>query len=241
MPPPTPTILEAFSLTGIPQPLAGDRELCYRVENIVLKPSDDDVETQWVSELTTSLLERAPTSYRLATPDQVVGRPESGISAPECRFRDALRVNETFNADLKVAVRERTFATSRQSNRWNKASRVTWEEVRLYEIEGVNKEWWLGKIRHLLDRSALARRPFPENGDILWENNPALPPAIIDLTLYWRPAEDSSAIAVADGLAWFGEGQGLIMFYGPSDLRLQLLVRALHWRILTFAIDTGLD
>jgi hypothetical protein len=66
-----------------------------------------------------------------------------------------------------------------------------------------------------------------------------LPPAIIDISPYWRPVEYSEAIVVADGLLDHAEGSKLILMYGTDKFRLQLLVRAVYWRILTLAIQPG--
>lgn len=91
-------------------------------------------------------------------------------------------------------------------------------------------------------------------------------PGIIDLTLYRKPADYAEAIIVADGLAWYGQGRELANAYLDLDFeiekqegsilfgheinaqqrrrrefRVQLLIRALYWRMLTFAIDTDMD
>ncbi len=138
-----------------------------------------------------------------------------------------MRVSRAFNVDLASMVNERPAALSRQPNRWNKADLVTWEEVRLEDVEGVHNGW-LRKIRPLLDRLAPVRKPLQESipnqiihgdmlGNILWDVDAARPPAIIDLTFYWRPAEYSGAIVVADGLAWYGEGRALVELFGTDD------------------------
>ena len=93
-----------------------------------------------------------------------------------------------------------------------------------------------------------AKKPLPDNGkaqlihadmagNVLFDSNSGEPPAIIDLTLYWRPARYAEAIIVADGLTWHGKGTELIQFYGVDELGKQMLVRALYWRCLTWAID----
>jgi hypothetical protein len=50
-------------------------------------------------------------------------------------------------------------------------------------------------------------------------------------------SEYAEAIIVADGLAWNGKSRDLIQFYGIDELGRQMLVTALYWRCLTFAID----
>ena len=67
-----------------------------------------------------------------------------------------------------------------------------------------------------------------------------LAPAVIDIAPYWRPVEFSEPVVVSDGLTDYGQGIKLIELYGTDELRLQVLVRALYWRMLTFAIQSDL-
>jgi hypothetical protein len=72
-------------------------------------------------------------------------------------------------------------------------------------------------------------------GNILFDGRET--PAIIDLTLYWRPARYAEAIVIAGCLTWHGKGEDAIQYYGADDVGRQLLLRALYWRCLTYAID----
>ncbi|PGH18018.1 hypothetical protein AJ80_04641 [Polytolypa hystricis UAMH7299] len=62
------------------------------------------------------------------------------------------------------------------------------------------------------------------------------PPGIIDLSLYWRPVEFAEAIIVADGLLWYhqaaGDDEALVRLVGVEEFRLQMLVRALIFRLV---------
>jgi hypothetical protein len=78
-------------------------------------------------------------------------------------------------------------------------------------------------------------------GNILLADAEGLLPGIIDLTMFWRPPAYAEAIIVADGLMWEGEVRELVEVYGLDDERLQLLVRALYWRVLCFAIDSDME
>lgn len=78
-------------------------------------------------------------------------------------------------------------------------------------------------------------------GNVLFDDEGGAPPGIIDVVCYWRPAAYAEAIVVADGLAWHAQGRDLVELYGTDELRLQLLVRALYWRCITFAIDSDMD
>jgi len=260
MSPPPPGVIEAFGLKGTPAPLPGGRNLCYLLDGIVFKPSDyDDDEVQWVSELATTLLRHRPTAYRLASPISTVSGSGqfvfegwtastfvSGSPIPSCQRK--VSISRSFHADLARFVTERPELVSKKRNRFNEADRVTWGQKALEDVELVNAKM-LAHFQPLLDKLSSVQRPLPGEvpfqlihgdlaGNILFDEG--APPAIIDLTFYWRPAEYANAILVADGLAWAGEGRELLEWFGTDELRLQLLVRALYWRIITFAIDTDI-
>ena len=65
-------------------------------------------------------------------------------------------------------------------------------------------------------------------GNVLFHD--ALPPAVIDVSPYWRPAGYAGAIVVADAVAWGGAGdeivEGLLRHQGE-----QLLLRAVLFRV----------
>ncbi|KAK2811332.1 hypothetical protein FQN50_002208 [Emmonsiellopsis sp. PD_5] len=57
-------------------------------------------------------------------------------------------------------------------------------------------------------------------------------PGIIDFSLYFRPVEFAEAVIVADGLLWYGGGEELVRLVGVDWFRLQMLVRALIFRLV---------
>ncbi|KAK2788237.1 hypothetical protein FQN52_006776 [Onygenales sp. PD_12] len=57
-------------------------------------------------------------------------------------------------------------------------------------------------------------------------------PGIIDFSLYFRPVEFAEAVIVADGLLWYGGGEELVRLVGVDRFRLQMLVRALIFRLV---------
>jgi hypothetical protein len=60
-----------------------------------------------------------------------------------------------------------------------------------------------------------------------------LPPAIIDLAVYWRPPGYATAIVVADAIAWEGATAGNLREATSAPGFGQLLARALLFRIVT--------
>ncbi|KAH7232064.1 hypothetical protein MRS44_009565 [Fusarium solani] len=252
-------VLETFSILAEPVPIDGGRGLCFQAGNVVLKPSDDDQEAEWVAELCESIMAKAPSGYRISRPIRsphgfvfegwtawalVPGRP-----APESNFAAILKACRAFHADIATVCTEKPPFLLERRNRWTEADLVTWGEKSISDVADVNTDI-LSLVNPVLQQLSQLRKELPSDigsqlihgdliGNVLFdENNPTAPPGIIDITPYWRPALFAEAIAVADGLAWHGQSEDLVEMYGTDEVHLQLLVRALYWRCLTFAIDS---
>jgi len=59
-----------------------------------------------------------------------------------------------------------------------------------------------------------------------------LPPAIIDLSLYWRPVGYSAALVIGDALTWEGAAPDVIQLLAKYAEWPQLLLRAVLFRVL---------
>lgn len=59
-----------------------------------------------------------------------------------------------------------------------------------------------------------------------------LPPAIIDLSLYWRPVAYSAALVVGDAFAWEDAPPSIIDLIGHFPSWQQLLLRAVIFRMV---------
>jgi hypothetical protein len=59
---------------------------------------------------------------------------------------------------------------------------------------------------------------------------PALPPAIIDISPYWRPPEYAEAVVIADALSWHGASPALL---GLTNVSVAAVARALLFRLVT--------
>ncbi|MEO6082196.1 MAG: TIGR02569 family protein [Umezawaea sp.] len=62
------------------------------------------------------------------------------------------------------------------------------------------------------------------------------PPAIIDFTAYWRPAEWAAAVIVVDALAWGGADKGIVERWGHLPDWPQVLLRATLFRLAVHAL-----
>ncbi len=75
-------------------------------------------------------------------------------------------------------------------------------------------------------------------GNILFDD--ALAPAVIDVSLCWRPPAFASAIVVADALVWEGADETLLAAVAHLDRFEQFLARALIYRIVA-AVEGGFE
>ncbi|KAF5251869.1 hypothetical protein FANTH_3051 [Fusarium anthophilum] len=258
---PPPNVLGAFGIEGSLIHVPGGRGLCYRTsQGMLLRPSDDDRESEYIATLCKSLLELHPVDYRVPRPIQVSDFPEryvcdgwtaweylEGKTTPQGKFHILMMACRAFHADVtRLPVERPPFLSTRQ-NRFTEADLVTWEEKKLGDVDDVNSDV-MATIQPILDQLRKLRQPFREEvknqlihgdltGNVLFDSETNNPPAIIDITLYWRPAEYAEAIIVADGLIWLNGDRKLVEMFGADQIRVQLLLRALYWRCLCFAID----
>lgn len=256
-------ILAAFNITGEPQSLAGGRSLCFQVGEHVFKPADNDEESQWVAAFISQIIQQQlhrNSPYILPRPIPRVDDPYSFVfegwtawsllpgqaRAPE-RVMDILRTCRAFHDDIVKMKIEKPLFLSQPTNRFQEADLVAWDEKKLQDVANVSEEVY-GWFHAELERLQSLKEPLPTDisqqlihgdltGNVLFDDSPGSLPGIIDMTFYWRPKLWAEAIIIADALAWHHQNADLVRSYGIDKLRLQLLVRAIQWRILAFCID----
>ncbi|KAH7486569.1 hypothetical protein FOMA001_g4829 [Fusarium oxysporum f. sp. matthiolae] len=258
---PPPNVLDAFGAEGSLIHVPGGRGLCYRTsQNILLRPSDDGKESEYIAILCKSLLELRPIDYRVPRPIPASGFPAryvcsswtaweylEGKATPQGNFDILMRACRAFHVDAMGLATEKPLFLSTRQDRFTEADLVTWEEKKLEDVEEINSDV-MATIQTTLDQLLKLRQPFRQEitnhlihgdltGNVLFDSENNSPPAIIDITLYWRPVDYAEAIIVADGLIWLNENRKLVEMFGTDHTRIQLLVRALYWRCLCFAID----
>lgn len=228
------------------------------------------IEAEWLGHLLLKLSGLSSPKYRVAKPrltsrtsippasNRVIANGWTassflpGKDGPKSKWNQLFTASRAFYRDLKDLVQEPPAFLSSRTHRWSWADRITWEEQRLGDTPEINHSV-LEMISEYLSRLEALKEPLPKDslicqlvhadlsGNVLFDvEDRGLSPAIIDLSLYWRPVEFAEAIVVADGLTYYGEGPELINLFGTDSLRLQILIRALYWRILTCAIQSDL-
>jgi uncharacterized protein (TIGR02569 family) len=227
-PGPPPSVLEAWSV-GDPQPLVGGQGDAFRAGDLVLKPVGERGPAEWLA-ATLDALDVDPgvrivTPVRTTTGRWVVDgwsawRWLEGAHRPD-RWDDVLDASARFHRAVSEVMWSPAMVAS---HRWSVGDRVAWGEQQVVLPD---------QVRTLLDR----RRPvdLPSQlvhgdlaGNVLFHG--ALPPAVIDVSPFWRPVGYADAIVVADAVAWGGAGAELVeRLLGQQGE--QLLLRAVLFRV----------
>lgn len=236
---PPPSVLDAFRLTGRPEPLAGGQGQSVRVGDAVLKPAGGVAETEWAARLMERVAGggefRVPPPVRAYDGRWVVdGWAASGFvpgtPGPAGRWADLLAAGRAFHHALRDAPRPPLLDTRRHP--WAVADRVAWAELPPEAAPAAVRPL----VRRLLSLAEPVTAPSQLvhgdlTGNVLFA--PGLPPAVIDFSPYWRPVGYAAAIVAADGLLHHGAAPELTDLATPDPEGAQLLLRALLFRLST--------
>jgi uncharacterized protein (TIGR02569 family) len=235
MPAPPSEVLARFAVSGRPEALSGGQGTAWRAGNVVLKPLDMSIEAlRWQAQLLESV---ACDEFRVAAPlssregelvvDGWTAWPLlAGSHAP--RWADIVAVGERLHRALAGVGRPAAVLDARTDG-WALADRITWGEQPAGDFARVPE------VARLLDIRAEVRAVSQLihgdlSGNVLFADG--LPPAVIDLSPYWRPARYASAIVMVDAVLWYGAEVELLATVAGGEDGGQLLVRALLFRLL---------
>ena len=230
---PTPAACAAFGASGDPMPLSGGSGRAWRVGDLVLKPCSDPDEWTW---LATVLPTIPQDGFRLALP--IAASDGTWVADGWCaqplvpgahaeRWGDVIATGERFHAATAALARP-AFLDAR-TNQWSCGDRVAWQEM-------------TPSVSHpLLDALFELREPIETPAQVvhgdLTENvlfHPDLPPAIIDVTPYFRPRGFASAVVIGDAVRWRdADPEPLLKACMHDTLFAQLFVRAVIYRLVT--------
>lgn len=227
---PPPGVLEAWGADDL-EPLSGGQGGVFRSGGLVLKPAHDPEHAVWMAGVLDALPEDA--GIRIIRPLRAhdgawvvdgwsawrwqEGQHRSGA------WEEILEVSERFHSSVAHLAWSPAMV---RADRWSAADRVAWGEAR-------------GSLPPAAQRLLSRRRPVDLSsqmihgdlaGNVLFCDT--LPPAVIDVSPYWRPAGYADAIVVADAVAWGGAGDELVerLLRDQGD---QLLLRAVLFRVAT--------
>jgi uncharacterized protein (TIGR02569 family) len=230
------SIAQAFGSDEVPYLLHGGQEETYRSGNIVLKPVTDEEETDWLGKTFGEPVElehvRIPNAIRSVrgnwSEDGYCAWSYLEGSVREGRYVEKVRAADSFHTFLESVPRPGFIG--KLGNVWSVADRMTWGEIP-WNVDA--------ELATFVDplRAKLAQIDLPDqvihgdlSGNVLVHDT--LPPAIIDLTMYFRPAAFAQAVILTDSV-WDREPFAERSAFDGIPCLEQLALRATLWRILS--------
>lgn len=204
---------------------------------MVLKPTSAPAEAAWIAATFENLRSE---QLRLARPVRssdgrwVIGgwTAQRFLSGrPDDRYLDILDAGDRLHALIAGVPRPRFLAQRDDLYAW--ADRLAWGEV-----EDLERRIGTGHAATLFGALADARGPVTAVaqvvhgdlfGNVLFAGS--APPAIVDITPYWRPVNWSAAVVVVDAICWGGATTELVEACADRDDWPEMLRRALLFRL----------
>jgi uncharacterized protein (TIGR02569 family) len=232
---PSLAVLRAFGVDPPARPITGGGSTSWLAGDLVLKPSGGPVH-EW---LAGALRDVVPFGIRLApavaTRDGTWlcegwsatrwvdgGEPDRSRTST---WVDIVEAGRAFHR--AVAHLPRPDCLEARQDWWARADRTAWGERTIrFGPE-------LADLAQRL-RPALAPLGRPQvvhgdlTGNVLFA--PGLPPAVIDISPYWRPAEYAEGVVLADALTWHGAPASLL---DVVEVSVPAVARALLFRMAT--------
>lgn len=233
---PSKDVLNAFGIKENPIQLTGGQGTSFRAGNIVLKPVENEEETNCLANLTSKIIERG---FRIARPIKTKDgewtyqgwKANKFIKGREVKkkWREKLSVCRKFHESL-VGLPKPTFL-DKMDNPWAIADKMVWGTLPMKYGEKLESS--MHRLKKLIKPISLVNQIIHGDmtGNILFY--PFMSPAVIDLSLYWHPAKYAEAIIVVDSIVWYSAPDSLINKLDGTFEMNQLLVRATMWRIKT--------
>lgn len=237
-------VLRAFGVEESPRPLPGGQGSSWVAGALVIKPGGDPVR-EWLAE---ALDDVVADGFRLAPPVRTLHGTWSwegwaatrwieGSEPDRTRSSTWLEILEAGRAFHRaVAHLDRPDCLDAREDRWAVADRAAWGEYIIqFRPEFADLGRRLVRALEPLGSSQIVHADL--TGNILL--SPTLPPAVIDISPFWRPPEYAEGIVVADALCWHDAHPSVLDQAGVS---VAAVARALLFRMATtnLAVSFGL-
>lgn len=243
---PTPECLAEFNLSDPLSKLIGGRGNTWQCEETVLKPLDVPIEAlQWLDETVRPThrdggirlnLPTRTTAGALTSADGWIAFPALAGNHQPNRWADIAKVAREFSTMTKDIERP-DFIDSRDDS-WTNADRFTWGEI---DLPGVMDAPFVADLLHKIDAVDASHGVIHGDmtGNVLF--HPTEPPALIDLTIYWRPPEYAVAIVAIDAVCFEQAPLSLLSTISSDRQFPQYLLRALIFRAVTDWLNNQLS
>ena len=206
---PSTEILQAFGLSGTPTHLPGGQGECYCVDGYVLKPYKGLDGAEWIHGAYDTFQSdkiRVPKPLRASNGSwlhngwgaisMLEGKSDANVSMTKM-----VEINKLFHQEASNIPKPDIL--DKRNDVWSVADRVCWGEevVADYNLTNDIIKKVLSLLKPNTEPSQLIHGDFGP-GNVLIHDT--LPPAIIDLSPYWRPASFSIAVMLVDEVAYKG-------------------------------------
>lgn len=229
-----------FGAAGTLLKLDGGRGTVWRVGDVMLKPLDVlPEELLWLDEVARE--HSAGSELRLSLPIRSRSGKlvVDGWTAFPCltgehqpgRWTELAKIARDFSA-LFAEVQRPDFVDKR-THAWAKADRFAWGEYDGPPITAPYIEDLVSARRQVFDPPGIVHGDI--TGNVLFD--PVLSPAVIDLTVYWRPLNYSIAVIAIDAVCFEGAPPSLLETTSPVRDFPQYLIRALLFRLVTDGLN----
>ncbi|MCX6744381.1 MAG: phosphotransferase [Candidatus Parcubacteria bacterium] len=231
-------VLQAFNLKGVPILLNGGQGTSYLVANVVLKPTDDVIEAGWLATINNSLKSdkfRVPKPIQASDGNWVFNgwTANSFLKGKHIpgNYSGVIQASKDFHKVLANIPKPEFF--DERNDVWAVADRIAWGELPIPDFKLTNEP--LRKIFKFIRKNELPNQLIHGDmgtGNVLFDEK--LAPAVIDLSLYYRPADFAIAVMMIDALVYEGADKSILKL--GKDLKDfdQLLLRALARRICEY-------
>lgn len=232
---PPASVLRAFGAEAPPRNLAGGQGTSWISGDLVLKPGGGPVH-EWLAE---ALEDVSAVGFRLAVPVRTLHGPWSwdgwsatrwveGTDPDPTKTSTWLQIIEAGRAfHQAVAPLHRPDCLDARDDWWAVADRVAWGEQAIpFRPEFAILGQRLRRAVEPLGAPQIVHGDLTRN--VVFSRT--LPPAIIDISPYWRPPEYAAGVVIADALCWHGASASLLDQAGVS---VAAVARALLFRMAT--------
>jgi uncharacterized protein (TIGR02569 family) len=228
-------VLRAFDVEETPRPLAGGQGSSWAAGELVFKPGGGPVH-EWLAQ---TLVDVLADGFRLAAPVRTLHGTWSweGWSATRwvegsepdhtkaSTWLDILEAGRAFHR--AITHLDRPDCLDARDDWWAVADRVAWgEHVVQFHPEFADLSRRLQRAFEPLGPPQIVHADL--TGNVLL--SPMLPPAVIDISPYWRPPEYADGVVVADALCWHGAQASLL---DQAGVPTAAVARALLFRMTT--------
>ncbi len=229
-------IAKNFGCDSEPALLPGGHGTTYRCGSVILKPVTDSAESNEIADIAAQSLPvehiRIPKPLKSESGDWIYGDYVAweylAGEDMEGEYETKIKICDWFSESMAISHRPKFLESA--DHAWAVADKASWGEIKKEyssDFESVISPIY-SRLEKVTSPSVLIHGDL--NGNVVFDK--ALPPAVIDITLYWRPKDFAKAIVIIDGIVCDGAHLDIYKLVEHLPEMRQLMLRATLRRIL---------